>query len=100
MAEEVLCKINEVGEKLAAALQDVIAKFDLDAMQSAMAVGETFAWVHIMAFMPRGKEGVLAQMDRSAEAARAWADSEYDGFRQRLETIALLNAGESGGRLQ
>lgn len=98
--EIVEMSMTETGQRCVAALQDVISRFDLSGPEAALAVGELFAWVHILGFMPVGKEKMLAQMDRSSAAARAWADDSFDGFKARAAVVAAFEAGESGGRIQ
>lgn len=93
-------QITETGQRCVAALQEVIAQFDLSGPDAAMATGELFAWAHILAFMPIGKERMLAQMDRSAAASRAWAADSFEGFKARAEVVAAFERGESGGRIQ
>lgn len=92
--------LSERGQRCVAALQEVIANFDLTATDGAMAVGELFAWAHILGFMPVGKERMLAQMDRSAASARQYAVENFEAFQARAEILAALDDGESGGRLQ
>lgn len=100
MDEIVDMEISERAQICVAKLQEVIAEFDLKATDACMAVGELFAWVHILGFMPVGKERMLAQLDRSAQCAHEWADSEFESFQSRMAVVAALNSGESGGRLQ
>lgn len=99
-SEIVDMQITETGQRCVAALQEVISQFDLSGPDAAMAVGELFAWVHILGFMPVGKERMLAQMDRSCVASCAWADQNFDGFKARAAVVAAFERGESGGRMQ
>lgn len=98
--EIVEMQITDSGQRCVARLQEVVAEFDLTATDAAMAVGELFGWVHILGLMPLGKERMLAQMDRSFAASRAWADSSFDGFKARAEVVAAFERGDSGGRMQ
>lgn len=98
--EIVEMQITETGLRAVARLQEVIAEFELTASDGAMAVGELFAWVHILGMMPLGKERMLAQMDRSFAASRAWADASFEGFQARAEVVAAFERGDSGGRMQ
>lgn len=50
-SEIVDMEISEHGKICVAKLQEVIAEFDLTAADAVMAVGELFAWVHILGFM-------------------------------------------------
>lgn len=93
-------QITETGQRCVAALQEVIAGFDLTASDAVMVAGELFAWVHILGFMPIGREKMLAQMDRSCSASRAWADGQFEAFKARAAIVAAFERGESGGRLQ
>lgn len=93
-------QITDTGLKCVAALQEVMAQFDLSSPDAAMVTGELFAWAHILGFMPVGKERMLAQMDRSCVSAMAWADSNFDGFKARTAILAAFERGESGGRMQ
>lgn len=93
-------EISERAQICVAKLQEVIAEFDLSGPDAAMVTGELFAWAHILGFMPVGKERMLAQMDRSCNAAIAWADSNFEGFKARAAVVAALDRGESGGRMQ
>lgn len=93
-------EISERAQICVAKLQEVIAEFDLGAADAAMVAGELFAWVHILAFMPHGKERMLAQMDRSAASAKGWADDHFEGFKARAAVVAAFDRGESGGRMQ
>lgn len=98
--EVVDMQITETGQRCVAALQEVIAGFDLTSADAAMAVGELFAWVHILGFMPIGKEKMLTQIDRSCAASRAWADEQFEAFKARAAIVAAFERGESGGGLQ
>lgn len=93
-------EISEEGQICMAKLQEVIVQFDLTAPDAAMAVGELFAWVHVLGFMSVGRERMLAQIDRSSAAARQWADDNFDAFKARASLVAAFERGESGGRLQ
>lgn len=93
-------QITDTGMRCVAALQEVISQFDLTAPDGVMVVGELFAWVHILGFMPMGKERMLAQMDRSSAASRDWADQHFEGFKARAAMVAALDRGESGGWIQ
>lgn len=93
-------QITDTGQRCVAALQEVVAQFDLSGPDAAMAVGELFAWVHILGFMPVGKERMLVQMDRSCASSRAWAADNFEGFKARASVVAAFERGESGGRMQ
>jgi hypothetical protein len=93
-------QISEEAIMLVAKVQEVVAEAGLSAPDAVMAIGELFAWVHILCFMSLGKKRVLAQMDRSAAASREWAEISFDGFAARAGVVEALNGGESGGRLQ
>lgn len=93
-------QITDTGMRCVAALQDVIAQFDLSGPDAAMVSGEIFAWVHILGMMPAGKERMLAQMDRSFVASKAWADANFEAFKSRAAVVAAFERGESGGRIQ
>lgn len=93
-------EISERAQICVAKLQEVIAEFDLSGADAAMSAGELFAWVHILAFMPHGKDRMLAQMDRSAVSARHWAEDHFEGFKARAAVVAAFDRGESGGRMQ
>lgn len=91
---------SERGQLAVAQVQELFARFDLNAHEAALVVGEIFSWAHVLGFMPLGKQKTLEQMDRSAANSRRWADENFDGFKARVETWAALQAGESGGRIQ
>lgn len=93
-------EISERAQICVAKLQEVIADFDLTPADGAMAAGELFAWVHILAFMPHGKDRMLSQMDRSAASAKRWAEDHFEGFKARAAVVAAFDRGESGGRMQ
>lgn len=93
-------QMTDTGQRCVAALQEVIAQFDLSGPDAAMAVGELFAWVHLLGFMSLGKERVLAQMDRSCNSSIEWADENFEGFKARAAIVAAFERGESGGRMQ
>lgn len=93
-------QITDTGQRCIAALQEVIAQFDLSETDAAMVSGELFAWAHILGFMPVGKERMLVQMDRSFVSSRAWADDNFEGFKARAAIVAAFERGESGGRMQ
>lgn len=93
-------QITDTGMRCVAALHDVIAQFDLSGPDAAMVAGELFAWVHTLAFMPVGKERMLAQMDRSFVASKAWAEANFEAFKSRAAVVAAFERGESGGRIQ
>lgn len=99
-AEIVQMKMSDAGQCCVARLQEVIAEFDLSATDAAMVTGELFAWVHILGFMPVGKERMMAQMERSCISALAWAESNFEGFEARAAVVAAFERGESGGRMQ
>lgn len=92
--------LSDVGMKCVAAMQEIIADADLTAPDAIMACGELFAWAHLIGLMPIGRERMLLQMDRSCESARHYVAENFDGFKARMEVVASLDAGESGGRLQ
>lgn len=93
-------QITDTGARCVAALQEVVAQFDLSGPDAAMVAGEFFAWVHMLGFMPLGKEKMLAQMDRSCASARGWADDNFEGFKARVAVVAAFERGESGGWMQ
>lgn len=93
-------QITDTGLRCVAALQEVMAQFDLFGPDAPMAAGELFAWAHILGFMPVGKERMMVQMERSCVSALAWADSNFDGFKARAAVVAAFERGESGGRMQ
>lgn len=93
-------QITDTGLRCVAALQEVMAQFDLSGPDAAMVSGELFAWAHILGFMPVGKERMMAQMERSCVSAMTWADSNFDGFKARAAIVAAFERGESGGRIQ
>lgn len=98
--EMVDMEISERAQICVAKLQEVIAEFDLTAADAAMATGELLAWVHMLGFMPLGKEKMLAQIDRSCISARGWADDNFEGFKSRATILAAFERGENGGRMQ
>lgn len=98
--EIVEMQITDTGLRCVAALQEVIAQFDLSGPDAAMVTGELFAWAHILGFMPIGKERMLVQMDRSCQSSVAWADANFEGFKARAAVVAAFERGESGGRMQ
>lgn len=98
--ELVEMQITESGYRCVAALQELMAQFELSGPDAAMVTGELFAWAHILGLMPRGKERMLAQMERSCISAMAYADSNFEGFKARAAVVAAFERGESGGRIQ
>lgn len=93
-------QITDTGLKCVAALQEVMAQFDLSGQDAAMVTGELFAWAHILGFVPVGKERMMAQMEGSCVSALAWADSNFESFKSRAAIVAAFERGESGGRIQ
>lgn len=93
-------QITDTSQRCVAALQEVMAQFDLSGPDAAMVAGELFAWAHILGFMPVGKERMMAQMERSCASALGWADSNFEGFKARAAVVAVFERGESGGRMQ
>lgn len=100
MSEIVDLELSEHGQRCVAALQEVIAEFNLTPSDAVMSAGEVFAWVHLLGFMSVGKERMLMQFDRSAAACREYIEREFEAYRARMEVVAALDRDESGGRLQ
>lgn len=99
-AELIQLQITDIGARCVAALQEVAAQFDLSGPDAALVAGEFFAWLHVLGFMPVGKERMLAQMERSCISSLAWADDNFEGFKARVAMFAAFERGESGGRMQ